>query len=179
MRARHRTPPPPLTLLRFLRNIPTNAETLAKVTSASSPSDWASLLSVDKYDRSIYAMQVIEAALNPADALYSYCGEELLEQTRAASATFARSFITTGGFAAVMELFCSTSKRVGGRGDAASLRIMRASLFGEKGEQGEQAEGLLGEHVSDQKVRRGGASKRRVSPPPLHPNSLIFARSCS
>ena len=29
------------------------------------------------------------------------------------------SFITTGGFAAVMELFCSTSKRVGGRGDAA------------------------------------------------------------
>jgi len=123
---------------KFLDAVPTNEATLAKVMSAASPADWSALLNAMSYQRSVYTLQVIDAALQPAGALYLHCPPGTLDAALQTSAEFKQSFIASGGFAALLSFFCASPV-----GDAAALRIIKHCL--------ESTEGLLASHLSDPK----------------------------
>lgn len=101
---------------------------------------WMQLLDVNSFDRSVYVLLTIDAALQPAPEALSILpeGERSSFESKMVkeSSSFRRSFVDSGGFSAVVQFFSVSGgdeMAVQGknrRGNAVALRILKSCLFG-------------------------------------------------
>ena len=106
------------------------------------PDQWATLLDLKNFPRSVYVLLAIDAFLQPATEILSSLPEEqrkiLERETYNNSAVFRRGFIDSGGFDAVVRFFSFSkdspeiSQSRTRRGDAVALRILKCCLFSDK-----------------------------------------------
>ncbi|KAG7367521.1 ubiquitin carboxyl-terminal hydrolase [Nitzschia inconspicua] len=146
----------------LLLAMPTNASVAAQVLFSSNSADgchaspiedamdidthqsqqWAKLLDVKNFHRSVYVLLAIDASLQPAVEVLSSLPQEqrlkLEKETHDDSTVFRKGFIESGGFAAVVEFFSLTednaemSQSMKRMGNAVALRILKCCLFGDR-----------------------------------------------
>lgn len=136
----------------LLLAMPTNAEVAARVlTTAQSDGDameidskqsdqWAKLLDLKSFHRSVYVLLAIDAFLEPAVEVLSSLPKEqrikLETETIDDAIAFRQGFIKSGGFDSVVQFFSSTedhfgrSQSMARMGNAVALRILKCCLFG-------------------------------------------------
>ena len=102
---------------------------------------WSQLLDPQNFDRSVYVLLTIDSLLRPSKEVVSILPEPhrraLQEAMDREATSFRRSFIDAGGFDAVVRFFSAKESVVDcrpgrtRRGNAVTLRILKACLFGD------------------------------------------------
>lgn len=101
---------------------------------------WAGLLDLKNFSRSVYVLLAIDAFLQPANEILSSLPNDeerkILERELGSNSTdFRREFISSGGFDAVVRFFSFSegspemSQSMTRRGNAVALRILKCCLF--------------------------------------------------
>lgn len=101
---------------------------------------WANLLDMENFHRSVYVLLALDAFLQPSVEVFTTLPSEqrmILERNmRDGSSSFRRSFIDSGGFDAVVHFFSESEKNSSlnpsrkRMGNAVALRVLKCCLFG-------------------------------------------------